>query len=169
MLEKLAKLARAVPGKPIQDIIEELVSPEAIAASSAETSDLSATKRGATVYDDTSQRISKQILKESPKSEVTLKQLDWRVEALENTMAKTLTRLDEWFNEHLGSSPFLQQRCPNCARNGVEYWTWHRKERVPVPIELREDFEEDDMEIEILYCHRCGWTWKPRYFRDEPT
>jgi len=164
ILEKLAKLARASPGKPIQDIIDELVSPEAIAASSAEAAGLSTTKRGATIYDETPQRISKQTPEEPPKGEVTLEQLDWRVEALENTMSKTLVRLDEWFNEHFGSSPALQQRCPNCAKNGVEYWTWDKKERVPVPMEMREDFEEEDMEIEILYCNRCGWIWKPGYF-----
>jgi len=164
ILEKLAKLARAAPRKPIQDIIEELVSPEAIAASSAETADLSATKRGATIYDETPQRISKQTLKEPPKGEVTLEQLDWRVEALENTMSKTLIHLDEWFNQRSGTSPTLQQRCPNCAKNGVKYWTCLKKERVPVPMEVREDPEEEDMEIEILYCSRCGWTWKPCYF-----
>ena len=164
ILEKLAKLARASPGKPIQDIIEELASPEAFAVSPGETADLSATKRGATVYDEIPQRMSKQAVREPPNGEVTLQQLDRRVEALENTISKTVIHLNGWFDEYLDSSPVLQQRCPNCARNGVEYWTWSRKEKIPIPIEEREDPEEEELEITVLYCNRCGWTWKPRYF-----
>jgi ParB family chromosome partitioning protein len=167
MLEKLAKLARAAPGKPIQDIINELASPGAMAVSPAETTDLSATKPVPALHDEIPQRRSKQALKEPPKDEVTLEQLDRRVEALENTISKLLIHLDGWLDEQLGSSPVLQQRCPNCAENGVEYWTWFRKEKVPVPIEERENpDEEEELEIEILYCNRCGWTWRPRLFWD---
>ena len=161
ILEKLAKLARAAPGKPIQDIINELASPGAIAVPPAETNNL--TKPGSAAYDE----ISEQALKEPPKSEVTLEQLDRRVEALENTVSKALINLDGWLAQRLGSPPVLQQRCPNCAKNGVEYWTWFRKEKVPIPMQERENRdEEEDLEIKILYCNRCGWTWRPRLFWD---
>jgi len=34
----------------------------------------------------------------------------------------------------------------------------------PVPMEETEDPEEEDIEIEILYCSRCGWIWEPGCF-----
>jgi len=44
MLERLAKVARAAPGKPIDDIIRELVSPQAIQVSPPEATDFSSEK-----------------------------------------------------------------------------------------------------------------------------
>jgi ParB family chromosome partitioning protein len=164
ILEKLVRLARKAPGTPIQDIIQELASPEAMAMSPAETNNITATKPGPAVYDEIPQRRSKHALKEPPKEEITLEQLGRRVEALEDTVSKLLIHLDEWFDKHLGSSPILQQRCPNCAKNGVECWTWFKKEKVPTPIEEREDPEEKELEIRSLHCNRCGWTSRPRYF-----
>jgi ParB family chromosome partitioning protein len=92
ILEKLAKLVPPAPGKPIQDIINELASPEAVAVPPAETNNL--TKPGSAAYDEIPQRRSEQAQKEPPKSEVTVEQLERRVEALENTVSKGLIYLE---------------------------------------------------------------------------
>jgi ParB family chromosome partitioning protein len=145
-LEKLARLVRATPEKPIEDIVEELASLEAIQIPTDEAADLSNTKPRFTINDEIESDPETKLEKEVDKAE-----LERRLPEV-----KALSKLDILVTTAEEMGFYRQGFCSYFKGDVCTFWSWESQESIPEGIgESVEDDNKWRIKPSELYCAMC--------------
>jgi ParB/RepB/Spo0J family partition protein len=143
-LEKLARLVRAAPERPIDNIIEELASPETIQGSPHEAADLSDTEPAFTI----NRKIESDPEIMKLEKEVGKAELERRLPEV-----KAPSKLDILVTAAEEMGFYRQGFCSYFKEDVCTFWSWESQESIPEGIgEPVKDDERWQIKPSELYC-----------------